>query len=66
MMGAHARHRGERDRRHRGAERDVHDVIGGQALRSEHEHEDRHHHSAAADAEQAGEEAHGEAGGEVG
>jgi hypothetical protein len=57
-MRANARRRGEQDRCHAGAEREVHGVRGREVLRREHRREHGHERHAAADAEQAGEKAH--------
>ena len=66
LVRAHARRRREEDRRHAGAEREVHGVRGSEMLRREHrrQHGDERH--AAADAEQAREKADHRAGREIG
>ena len=66
MVRAHAGAGGEHDRRHAGAEREVHRVVRGELLRREHRREHRHQRHAAADAEQPGEKTDEGAGREVG
>jgi hypothetical protein len=57
VVGAHAGDRGDDDGGHRGAERQVHGVLGRKALRREQHEQQRHDGQPAADAEQAGDEA---------
>src|SRR5437868_14798127 len=66
MMRAHAGDRGKHHRRERGAEREMQDMLGRQALAAEHEYQQRHHHYAAADAEKSGGKAHQRADAQVG
>src|SRR6185369_15895746 len=66
MMRAHAGERRKYDRRHRGGEREVHHVLGGESLGRENEYQHRHHHHAAADAEQPSEKTHRHTNSEIG
>ena len=53
------------DGRHRGGQGHVNDVIAGKSLRRKREREDRHHHRAAADAQEACKKADEYADGEI-